>query len=80
MKRQALHVVHASADGHWPPNREGGSKEGRFDTKQAAVEAGRSRAKDVHTRGSLAPRVVRREDGWFGTAHTDGDDPRRTPG
>lgn len=80
MKRHILHVVHAGADGRWHLNREGGSNEGSFDTKQAAVEAGRSRAKDVHTRGGLAQLVVHREDGSFETEYTYGDDPRRTPG
>lgn len=80
MKRQVLHVVHAGADGRWHLNREGGSNEGSFDTKQSAVEAGRSRAKDVHTRGGLAQLVVHREDGSFETEYTYGDDPRRTPG
>lgn len=80
MKRQVLHVVHAGADGHWHLNQEGGSNVGSFDTRQAAIEAGRSRAKDAHTRGGRSQLVVHREDGSFETEYTYGDDPQHAPG
>ncbi|MEO8673297.1 MAG: DUF2188 domain-containing protein [Tahibacter sp.] len=80
MKRIIYHVVHKNADSRWHLEEAGGGDLSSHDSKGAAVEDGKARAKALHDQGTNAQLIIHRQDGSIETEHTYGDDPRQTPG
>jgi len=74
-----MHLVHRNADDRWHLQHLGRSISA-FDTREEAIDAGRTRAHRLHEVGTNAQLVIHREDGSIENEFSYGEDPHEIPG
>ena len=75
-KRKVVHVVPDKKQGGWNVEVEKQQGQKHFDTKDAAVDAGKKIAKE----GPQGQIKIHKQDGKIQTEHTYGDDPEKYRG
>ena len=75
-KRTVVHVVPNKKQGGWDVEIQGQQGKKHYETKDTAIDAGKSVAKQA----PLGQIKIHKQDGTIQTEHTYGEDPKRFPG